>query len=199
MTGTAIYSDLFVFHSSDPTLTSASVKLNLNAIGTMAVGGPFASASVDLQANISTSLAGEIKSNINTTGPATCSSTFGGGAGCTGVIFSGGSLTTQSVVVGLNTPVLVQLRLDAVVTASAPGSSSSSQVQQQFGFPAWLSPLPSGSWHHSRRAGQLRDHNIFAPPNGVPLPAALPLFASGLGTLGLFGWWRKRKAAALSA
>ena len=34
--------------------------------------------------------------------------------------------------------------------------------------------------------------------NGVetPLPATLPLFASGLGVLGLLGWRRKRKAAA---
>lgn len=31
-------------------------------------------------------------------------------------------------------------------------------------------------------------------PSGVPLPAALPLFASGLGALGLLGWRRKRKA-----
>jgi hypothetical protein len=29
----------------------------------------------------------------------------------------------------------------------------------------------------------------------TPVPAALPLFASGLGALGLFGWRRKRKAA----
>ena len=29
----------------------------------------------------------------------------------------------------------------------------------------------------------------------VPLPAALPLFATGLGALGLIGWRRKRKAA----
>lgn len=29
----------------------------------------------------------------------------------------------------------------------------------------------------------------------VPLPAALPLFAGGLGLLGLFGWRRKRMAA----
>jgi hypothetical protein len=36
------------------------------------------------------------------------------------------------------------------------------------------------------------------PP--TPLPAALPLFASGLGVMGLFGWRRKRKnAAALAA
>ena len=33
----------------------------------------------------------------------------------------------------------------------------------------------------------------FAP---VPLPAALPLFATGLGALGLLGWCRKRKAQA---
>ncbi len=33
----------------------------------------------------------------------------------------------------------------------------------------------------------------------TPLPAALPLFASGLGALGLLGWRRKRKAAPLAA
>lgn len=33
----------------------------------------------------------------------------------------------------------------------------------------------------------------------TPLPAALPLFVSGLGALGLFGWRRKRKAAAITA
>ena len=33
-------------------------------------------------------------------------------------------------------------------------------------------------------------------PSEVPLPATLPLFATGLGVLGLLGWWRKRKAAA---
>jgi len=36
-------------------------------------------------------------------------------------------------------------------------------------------------------------------PNAVPLPAALPLFVTGLGALGLFGWRRKKKAAALAA
>ena len=33
----------------------------------------------------------------------------------------------------------------------------------------------------------------------TPLPAALPLFVSGLGTLGVLGWRRKRKAAAVAA
>jgi hypothetical protein len=39
----------------------------------------------------------------------------------------------------------------------------------------------------------------FVSVSAVPLPAALPLFASGLGALGLLGWRRKRKAAALAA
>ena len=33
-------------------------------------------------------------------------------------------------------------------------------------------------------------------PTPTPLPATLPLFASGLGALGLLGWRRKRKAKA---
>jgi hypothetical protein len=38
------------------------------------------------------------------------------------------------------------------------------------------------------------------PPNlTTPLPAALPLFASSLGALGLLGWRRKRKAQAIAA
>lgn len=37
------------------------------------------------------------------------------------------------------------------------------------------------------------------PVAPTPLPAALPLFASGLGALGLFGWRRKRKAPAVAA
>ena len=43
--------------------------------------------------------------------------------------------------------------------------------------------------------------SVTDPPTGdnvsqAPLPAALPLFASGLGAMGLFSWWRKRKSAA---
>jgi len=37
---------------------------------------------------------------------------------------------------------------------------------------------------------------IVDPPIATPLPGALPLFATGLGVLGLLGWRRKRKVAA---
>ena len=35
---------------------------------------------------------------------------------------------------------------------------------------------------------------VFAQTPEIPLPAALPLFATGLGALGLLGWRRKRKS-----
>jgi len=35
--------------------------------------------------------------------------------------------------------------------------------------------------------------------SATPLPAALPLFATGLGAMGLLGWRRKRKSAAVIA
>ena len=34
------------------------------------------------------------------------------------------------------------------------------------------------------------------PPNPIPLPASLPLFASGAVIVGLIGWRRRRNAAA---
>ena len=40
---------------------------------------------------------------------------------------------------------------------------------------------------------------VVAEAATTPLPAALPLFASGAGVLGFFGWRRKKKAAALAA
>ena len=38
--------------------------------------------------------------------------------------------------------------------------------------------------------------NLYIGHSAVPLPAALPLFATGLGALGLLGWRGKRKQPA---
>jgi hypothetical protein len=56
-----------------------------------------------------------------------------------------------------------------------------------------LGPNPGGTMLANLTA-QVTD-----PPGPVPLPAALPLFVSGLGAMRLLGWWRKRKNAAAIA
>jgi hypothetical protein len=49
-------------------------------------------------------------------------------------------------------------------------------------------------------AGIYVDDVSVAPVIGTtPIPGALPLFASGAGVLGFFGWRRKKKSAALAA
>jgi hypothetical protein len=59
--------------------------------------------------------------------------------------------------------------------------------------------LTNSSWDCSSSCG-LPDAWFKAElSSATPLPAALPLFATGLGALGLFGWRRKKKAAALPA
>lgn len=46
------------------------------------------------------------------------------------------------------------------------------------------------------RDGDYDDLMVVGHVSAVPLPAALPLFATGLAALGLLGWRRKRKAQA---
>jgi hypothetical protein len=73
------------------------------------------------------------------------------------------------------------------------------------GFVSWegldangYSEQPCCDIHSGEVTGDLANINLGLP--STPLPAALPLFASGLSALGLFGWRRKRKnAAALAA
>ena len=44
-------------------------------------------------------------------------------------------------------------------------------------------------------SGRITFIEVSSDLSAVPLPAALPLFATGLGALGLLGWRRKRKAS----
>jgi hypothetical protein len=44
----------------------------------------------------------------------------------------------------------------------------------------------------------LSETNSLLNTTVTPLPAALPLFATGIGGLDLLGWRRKRKAQALA-
>ena len=67
--------------------------------------------------------------------------------------------------------------------------------------------LTAGSLYYWSEPGQpppnifayeIRYPNLSGTVIETPIPAALPLFATGLGALGLLGWRRKRKAAAVA-
>jgi hypothetical protein len=60
--------------------------------------------------------------------------------------------------------------------------------------PVFVNENADGSFHFVSVLG-----NTFDGLSDVPLPAALPLFASGLVGLGLLGWRRKKRAAPLNA
>ena len=59
----------------------------------------------------------------------------------------------------------------------------------------WIWSLPDNAQYADLSA------EIFntSESRAAPLPAALPLFATGLGLMGLLGWRRKRKGAAIAA
>lgn len=84
----------------------------------------------------------------------------------------------------------------------------------QFNWGAFLLGALGGSWSIETDGGTLKalSHAVLyglacgdthpcapPPPGEVPLPAALPLFASGAGLLGFFGWRRKKRMAQLAA
>jgi hypothetical protein len=60
----------------------------------------------------------------------------------------------------------------------------------------FLLTLILGSEFIANRVGEFTDHKVVSTSatfSQVPLPATLPLFASGLAGLGLLGWRRKKK------
>jgi hypothetical protein len=62
---------------------------------------------------------------------------------------------------------------------------------------AMLGVLP-GTYTYTWGTGAHADSVTLDVLNPVPVPAALPLFATGIGALGLLGWRRKRKAQAVA-
>ena len=205
LSATATYSDTFIFTSSNPG-TTTDVTLNLNVGGTLAVGGPFAVASVNLNASINGINGAQVFSlqsgltSVFTDPPSppisSCSSSFAGNAGCSGLFFAGGNLLSNLVTVPLGAPVLVQLFLEVNAFAAAPGSSSSVEFGESLDFPIGSALFNLANGVTVNAPDSFVANNIFAPPtSATPLPAALPLFAGGLGVIGLLARRRKRKQA----
>ena len=87
---------------------------------------------------------------------------------------------------------------DAVVVVPhnyASGTALSDSATWDSTTLAMLGVTP-GTYAYTWGFGAHADSVTLDVLNPVPVPAALPLFATGLGGLGLLGWRRKRKAQA---
>ncbi len=81
-------------------------------------------------------------------------------------------------------------------------TSSSASADGGGGNAYWTysSPFANGTWvTDGKYPGWVELQATFTDASPTPLPAALPLFATGAGVIGLFGWRKKRKAAAPAA
>jgi hypothetical protein len=83
----------------------------------------------------------------------------------------------------------------AATDTNVPGTLDSQYVVTLVYSITWATHTGPESHGNVTAAINLTNQGVAAPPPPVPLPAAFPLFASGLGALGLLGWRKKRKAA----
>jgi len=126
-----------------------------------------------------------------------------------GLVPSGTFLFHQTVSLGPNLVTLSSLNwsisggVDYWLTAIAnPGTMAgwnyNLNLYGQFAFTQVWDGYPNPNWLRGESYGQPMAI-ISSNETVTPAPAALPLFATGLGALGLLGWRRKRKAAAVPA
>jgi hypothetical protein len=81
---------------------------------------------------------------------------------------------------------------DPTVSGTDTFASGSNSLEMEAGKLTLIDSVIGGGSEFERRSTAA----IIARSAVTPLPAALPLFATGLGGLGLLGWRRKRKAQA---
>ncbi len=188
------------YSQSDGTASvSASYSLspspNLFATGT-ASGDANAQAFLDYQYFIGlTGPSGTVPLTVNTAGSATGAAfafvgiyNFATSANVYSAFAQDGSFNRSDVISiteGVVYEVAVEVQVFANKFPSAPLSGTAS-VDPYFQFPVGYDLIISSGVGN-------------APVSTTPLPAALPLFAGGLGALGLLSWRRKRKAAPLAA
>jgi hypothetical protein len=116
-----------------------------------------------------------------------------------------GDYAAQVTVADANAPANTIFSVEvsqAYVPGQAFGHSIWQAFSQDFTATSALTLLTFIDTRGAFNAGIYLDEvsvELVSPGGATPLPAALPLFASGLGALGLLDWRRKRKNAAIAA
>jgi len=130
----------------------------------------------------------------------------------TGQISEIGSLMLNALSSDTNSSAATQLAIWMLEYGSEFSYSGVSSAVTALALTYESNVMPGGEWYCPNCTvtllSSLGDQSLgyaLLPTEGggtlpaVPLPATLPLFATGLGALGLLGWRRKQKATALSA
>jgi len=152
-------------------------------------------------------------SGTYTLGPLTTAGAGGSNpALTTGQISEIGSLMLNGLSSDTNSSAATQLAIWMLEYGSEFSYSGVSSAVTALALTYESNVMPGGEWYCPNCTvtllSSLGDQSLgyaLLPTEGggtlpaVPLPATLPLFATGLGALGLLGWRRKQKATALSA
>jgi len=152
-------------------------------------------------------------SGTYTLGPLTTAGAGGSNpALTTGQISEIGSLMLNGLSSDTNSSAATQLAIWMLEYGSEFSYSGVSSAVTTLALTYESNVMPGGEWYCPNCTvtllSSLGDQSLgyaLLPAEGggtlpaVPLPATLPLFATGLGALGLLGWRRKQKATALSA
>ena len=108
------------------------------------------------------------------------------------------SLTYHSTFMSFSvTPAELSLIGGTFTPPPLPGAEPVSITWLVSGNMMTLQTFSDGTWCAStiQNCSDLGNNGVWA---ATPLPATLPLFATGIGALGLLGWRRKRKAQAVA-
>jgi hypothetical protein len=196
--------DVVFMPTAGSTLTTIPIALNMDAAGSSTHTGFSYHFDWSLSGQIgpvftfaiSSAIEGDTVSETTSHSATNIGFTSGGEVLINGHDTVAGRLTTSSVDVPVGLPVTIAL---TVTVGAFGGGGSSGDFLHSFDFPLTdIFTLPNGF--------TVNDPDMFIVNNdfvsstaATPLPAALPLFTSGLGALGLIGWRRKRKASVLAA
>lgn len=117
-----------------------------------------------------------------------------GGSTPTQTFWNVDEVLSGSLLIGTNS----QFDVFASLSVAAASNNNDVQIELDFSNTGTFGIDTAPGVTYTSDSGVFLDATGVTPPAVVPLPPALPLFAGGLGLIGLLGWCRKRKAMAVA-